>query len=192
MNLFDVSAILLIGFAILSFVDGVYLHLYRFRLHARPETRREHWTHTARAFLFVPTLLFVLSGTSSGVWLWLGVATIVADLAVTIWDVSEERESRAFQGGLPRYELVIHVAVTALHVGAIATSLWARPAAAWWGVTEAHVSAAGFAHDVATVGLLGGSVIVAAAHVLLALSPRVASWLPAPRRADSAVVLEAA
>ena len=60
MNLFDLSALLLIAFYALSLVDGLYFHLYAFRLHARPETRREHWAHTGRALLFIPTLLLVI------------------------------------------------------------------------------------------------------------------------------------
>lgn len=167
MNLFDASAVLLIGFAVLSLVDGVYLHLYKFRLHDRVATRTEHWAHTIRALLFIPTLVLVLSGTTSGPLLWLGVVVVVADIAVTIADVLTERSSRAFQGGLPRYELAIHVALTVLHGGAIATSLLARPAAAWWGNTTAHVQAASLPHDVAIYGLLGGAVIIAAAHLLL-------------------------
>jgi len=167
MNLFDISAILLIGFSVLSLVDGLYFHLYKFRLHARPETRREHWAHTGRALLFIPTLLLVLAGTTSGWLLWLGVAAVMADVGVSIADVILERTARDFQDGLPAYEQKLHVVLSVLHVGAIAASLAARPAAAWLGTTTEHVAAASFAHHVALYGFFGGALVVASAHLLL-------------------------
>jgi hypothetical protein len=173
-NAFDVSAALLVGFAILSFVDGVYLHLYKFRLHARATSRAEHLVHSARALLFVPTLLLVLSGTSSGALLWLGVAVVAADAAVTVADVVLERGSRGFQGGVPGYETALHVVLTAFHGGAIALSLWARPAEAWWQSTSAHLADAARARALALDVLLGGAVIVALAHLAL-MHPRLRS-----------------
>ena len=158
MNLFDISAILLIGFSVLSLVDGLYFHLYKFRLHARPETRREHWAHTGRALLFIPTLLLVLAGTTSGWLLWLGVAAVMADVGVSIADVILERTARDFQDGLPAYEQKLHVVLSVLHVGAIAASLAARPAAASLGTTT---------HHVALYGFFGGALVVASAHLLL-------------------------
>ena len=55
------AVIVLQGFATLSSIDGLYLHLWRLRLHQRPDSYREHLWHTARAILFAPTvvLLFV-------------------------------------------------------------------------------------------------------------------------------------
>lgn len=171
MSLFDLSAILMLLFAALSMVDGLYLHLYRFKLHARPESRREHIIHGIRGLLLIPTLLFVLSGTTSGFLLWLGVGFVLLDVAVTVADVVEERGSRNFQGGLPPHELVLHVALTVLHLGAIVASLAARPAGAWLGTTDAHVAAAGMAEMVAVQGLLGGTVLVTLLHGAL-LHPR--------------------
>ena len=176
MNLFDLSALFLIGFSLLSLVDGLYFHLYKFRLHARAETRREHWAHTARALLFIPTLLLVLAGTTSGWLLWLGVMAIAVDLGATIADLILERKARQFQGGLPGYEEKLHIVLSVLHVGAIASSLAARPAAAWWGTSNEHLSAASFAHDVAMYGLFGGALVVAAAHLLL-MVPSVARFV---------------
>ncbi len=167
MNLFDLSAILLVLFTVLSMVDGVYLHLFKFKLHGRQQSRREHVIHGIRGLLLVPTLLFVLSGTTSGWVLWLGIAFVLADVIVTIADVREERGSRAFQGGLPTYELGLHIALTMFHLGAIAASLAARPAAAWWGETSTHVADARFAELVAVHGMLGGTILVTVIHAVL-------------------------
>ena len=40
-------------FAAVGAYDGLYLHLWKYRLYAREESRREHALHTAVAFLFV-------------------------------------------------------------------------------------------------------------------------------------------
>lgn len=167
MNLFDLSAILVILFSLLSMVDGVYLHLYRFKLHTRQASRREHVIHGVRGLLLIPTLLFVLSGTTSGTLLWLGLAFVLIDIGVTLADVLEEQESRAFQGGLPRYELALHAALTVLHLGAITASLAARPTAAFITTTDVHVEAARFAELVSVQGLLGGTVLVTLLHFAL-------------------------
>jgi hypothetical protein len=92
---------------------------------------------------------------------------LALDAAITIADVRLEARSRTFQRGLPRYEERLHYVLTALHVGAVATSLLARPVEAFITTTSVHVADASFAHLVAVQGLLGGSVLVAAAHFAL-------------------------
>ena len=173
MTLFDWSALFLIAFAGLSMIDGVYLHLFKFRLPARVESRGEHLLHTARAVLFVPTLLFVLSGTSSGPALWLGVAVLALDLAATLGDVWTERSSRTFQRGLPTYEAALHVVLTVFHAAAVGLSLYARPPEAWLQTTTVHLEETTFAHAVSIYGLLGGAILMASAHILL-MHPRLA------------------
>ena len=63
----------------LAAVDGLYIHLWRLRLHARPETRREHWLHTARALLFPPVLLGLFALPTGGVCLWTAITAAVLD-----------------------------------------------------------------------------------------------------------------
>jgi hypothetical protein len=55
----DLAVLLLLPFAALAFVDGIWIHLVRLRLHARPQCRREHALHTARAVLFPAVLVLV-------------------------------------------------------------------------------------------------------------------------------------
>ena len=174
MNLFTLSAIVLGAFVILGAVDGLYLHLVRFRLHTREESRREHRVHTLRALLFVPALPLVFAGDTSGPWLWLGLAVLALDLVAVVLDVVLERGSRGFQGGLPRGELALHVALTGLHTLAIVLVLVALPVRRVGGPTDVHVEAASVSHFVAWTLVLPGATLVALLHVVLAVWP----WHP--------------
>lgn len=179
LHLFETTAVVLVVFAVLAVVDGLYLHLWKFRLHARLGAAVEHWIHTLRVLLSIPVLLFVLAGDTVGPALWLGVGFAVVDLGVWLWDAAVERTSRDFQGGLPGYEFGLHVVLTALHVGALILALVARPASAWaWNatLTASHAAAAAPLHDLVWHMLLPGTVLLAALHVAL-LRPAAAGAL---------------
>jgi hypothetical protein len=139
------SSVLLIAFAVLATIDGIYIHLVRLRLHRRPQSWREHAWHTSRAVLFVPLLASVFSGA----WLAVGIAALVVDQLVEVLDVVSERESRADLGGVGRGELAIHVAAIVVRAAAIVTAFYAPPV------------------EVARL-LLPGTVAVAALHVACA------------------------
>jgi hypothetical protein len=176
--LFDVSAVALALFSVPAAIDGIYLHLWKFRLHARPETEIEHGLHTLHAILFVPMLVLLLAGHTAGLLLWLGIAAVLANLAIIVWDVLEERSSRLFQGGLPQFELVLHVVVVLLQAAAIALSVAARPEGAWAldAVATAEQLAAAQSAYTLVHFLLPGSIAMVALHVAL---------MPAIRRACS-------
>lgn len=161
------AAIVLQVFAMLSSVDGLYIHLWRLRLHRRPDSYREHLWHTARAILFAPTVLLLFALPSAGALMWLGVALALADQIAGIADVLSERDSRATLGGLGRGEYAIHMALVALHASALALVLAARPRAAWSPSAPAMLD--GWP---AVGGLLAGPIVgglaVAALHVALA------------------------
>jgi hypothetical protein len=173
------AVVLLALFSALSLLDGIYLHLIRYRLWARPESRREHLLHTARAFLFLPIAAFVLSDTTG--WLFaLGLAALVIDQIVEFGDVLEENASRREIGGLPRGEYALHAALVTLRAAAVALALALRPGEAW--SLDAHGSAS---ESLAWLGtmtatLVPGGVVVGLVHVALALVPVV--------RRDTAVV----
>jgi hypothetical protein len=48
-------------FAGLAALDGLYLHLWKYQLHVRPESAAEHRLHTTRAVLFVPILVLLFA-----------------------------------------------------------------------------------------------------------------------------------
>ena len=169
-SLANAAAVLLAVFAALAAVDGLYIHLWRLRLHARPETRREHWLHTARALLFPPVLLGLFALPTSGVCLWAAITAAVLDLAAGLWDVAIERESRAQLGGLGTAEYIVHIAVSMVHSGALALVLAARPATAWSLAAPPLLDAPmpGLSAALAW-NLLPGAVILGALHVWLGI-----------------------
>lgn len=171
-TLLTISSALLLVFAALSAVDGIYVHLVRLRLHAHPSSWTEHLWHTGRALLFAPILLSLFAVVSGGALLWAGIALVVVDQALELLDTTSERQSRAPLGGLGTFEYVLHITLTTVRTAAIALALAARPAAAfalgapsvlaplpgWWGTAVAQ--------------LVPGAVLVAMLHVALAVRHR--------------------
>ena len=107
-------AVLLIA-ANVGAVDGLYYHLYKFRLATQPSARGETLTHVWRAISTSFALLVLAAGTPSGGWYWALVATFGSDFVIDLVDVSLEPNSRKPLGGLPTLEYVIHIAVTAMN-----------------------------------------------------------------------------
>jgi hypothetical protein len=171
------ATVLLLIFAGLSLVDGLYIHLWRLRLHARPESYREHLWHTARAILFSPIVLLLFAAPTAGAVLWIGIALFAVDQVVELLDVVEERPSRASIGGLSSLEYAVHVVLITLRVAAVALVLASRPAAAWGldapGVLGAHPGTI----TAAVTQLVPGAVLAAGLHVWLAWRHRpVRAW----------------
>jgi len=154
------SLSLFIAFLVVGAVDGIYFHIYRFRLWAQPEGWIEHVLHTARAVLVAPMLwlIFVAEGERLG----LLVALVVADIVVTVGDVLVESKSRKPLGGLPRAELAIHVTATVFHVGALGLAFASML------VPDAPVPHAGPLNVIA-VSLVVAAALAAGHHVALAV-----------------------
>jgi hypothetical protein len=162
------AVVALLVFAALSAVDGLYIHLWRLRLHARPASWAEHGWHTARAVLFVPIVATIFVAPTAGAVLWGGVILVVADQLIEILDVRAERASRADLGGVGGAELATHVALVIARTAAVALALAARPVDAW-AVDAAPVIGAYPAHLRGwTAMLIPGGVAVAIVHVVLA------------------------
>jgi hypothetical protein len=167
MDTYTAGAIALAVFLGLGAVDGIYLHLWRYRLHARSASRFEHRMHTIAAVLFAATLPAVFLWETGGALLWIGVSLIAADLVVSLVDMISERDSRAELGGLSTGEYVLHMLIMSFRGAALALMLAGRPATAWafdapWIVG----SLPGFAATVAWQAL-PGSVVMAALHIWL-------------------------
>jgi hypothetical protein len=173
------STILLAGFVVLSMVDGLYIHLWRLRLHARPGSYREHLWHTARAILFAPAVMLVFAAPTAGLALWIGVALLAVDQIVEMLDVLAERASRASLGGLASAEYAVHVALVTLRAAAVALALASRPAGAW--SLDAAPAIAAYPDWITTLvhQLVPGAVAAAGLHVWLAWRHRPATRAPA-------------
>lgn len=186
MDSLTLAAVFLALFGALSALDGVYLHLWRYRLQERAESRYEHLTHTWRAVLFVPILALVF-GADAGAWLlWLAVALLAADLGVEIADALSERESRQWQGGLTSGEYLLHLTLTSVRIATVTLTLAAKPAAAWalsspLLLDRPYPAALPFVAN----AMLPGAVLVAALHVLLVWRPLFIRELTALRCACS-------
>ena len=81
------ATVALLAFVAVSAVDGIYIHLVRLKLHARPESWREHLLHTARAVLFLPMLLALFGVVSGGMLLRIGLGAVMIDQVVEVLDM---------------------------------------------------------------------------------------------------------
>lgn len=174
----DLAVILLLPLAALALLDGVYLHLWRLRLHERPDSRREHLLHTARALLLPPALVLIYGHAASGALLWLGAGLVVADTALEAWDTFEEPASRRALGGLAPVEALLHLVLVTLRAASLTLALIAKSAPSWaWSAPAGLADAEPWHALVVQQVLLPGAVLVAALHVYLTLPP----WLRGER-----------
>ncbi len=128
---FATSACCLALFALIGVFDGLYFHLWKFRLHEHPESRTEHRLHTARAFCFSAMGLLFYVVNAGGWLLWFAVTLLAADLALEVWDVLVEKEARAKLGGISSAEQVVHILATGFKTVSVALVLIAKPGTLW-------------------------------------------------------------
>lgn len=112
------SAICLIGFMILATYDGAYLHLWKYELFNRDESKFEHLTHTIRALLF-PAIVWLIFLNHDSLSFWIGISLIISDFIVLGVDAYSEKNSREFMGGLPRTEYIMHLFANGFHFSSI-------------------------------------------------------------------------
>jgi hypothetical protein len=164
------ACVLLYLFLAVASADGFYFHLWKYRLHARPESAREHLLHTINSCLFVPQVFLLFCARAQGAWLVVAVASVVATLAVELLDVFEERPSRRALGGLTSTEYASHFLMSGLRMGAVCALLGSRS----MDDLSAPAALAGVPWWVAVVGwstLIPG-VLVALLHVVLVFTGR--------------------
>ncbi len=159
-------ALAVAAYVVLAGIDGVWLHLWQLRLHARPQSYGEHLLHTFRALLFPAVVVTLLNGRSAGFVLWFGAALALADFALVAWDAATETRSRRQLGGLPAFEAALHTVLQALHAGIVIAAIAVRPPAAWSGVAPPPPAAW---LDVFYTVVFIGSCLVAVLHVALAI-----------------------
>lgn len=116
---FVLAIALLTVFVVLALFDGLYLHIIRYKLHEHKESRNEHISHTIRAILF-PVILYALYLGNSDEAFYFGMLLVMIDILVLGIDAYMEKESRAFMGGLPRWEYILHLMVNGFHFASIA------------------------------------------------------------------------
>jgi len=110
-------AVLLVLFSVVASTDSLYFHTYKYRLHTRPQSRYEHFLHTANICLFVPQVYLMFCVRPAGMWLWLSAFLVAATFGIELADVLCENDSRKDLGGLVPAEYAMHFSMSALRSG---------------------------------------------------------------------------
>lgn len=173
-----ITTILLIGFAVLATIDGFYLHLFKYQLHSQQESRTEHITHTIRAFLFPVIVYSLFLNVENAIFFWIGISLLVVDLIVLGIDAYSEKDSRAFMGGLPRWEYILHLFSNGFHFAAIAALFIIRVQLTPNGIEILDISTLknfGMFEFVVN-NLLPGAILLAILHLLLMIDAFSKKW----------------
>ena len=161
-------------FMLVGTVDLFYYHIWKYKLHARPESRYEHKLHMAFAFLMVPIAYLLYYQDLGGYGLWVAVFFVVAALTTEMLDVFSEGDSRASLGGLTTGEYSIHVAATIFKVASFAFMFAAKPAAAWQLSSPVFLGSHGWLAEAIALQVVIGSGLVGVLHAVL-LTKRIGS-----------------
>ena len=129
--LVQMSGFLLLAFTAIASLDGLYLHLYKFKLYRHPQSLFEHKLHTLNAVLFPGSVFCLFTSWGVGLVLWAGVVLTLLTFAIELRDVWCEPESRAWQGGLTGFESFLHFAMGLLRCAFSCFILASRSSAAW-------------------------------------------------------------
>ncbi|MDR7211513.1 hypothetical protein [Flavobacterium piscis] len=120
---FILSSALLIAYSVLALFDGVFLHLYKYRLHEQKESKFEHLTHTIRAVLFSCILYSLFIRIENNSMFFIAMTLVFLDIITLMADAYVEKDSRKFMGGLPRWEYIIHLLLNGFHFASITVFL---------------------------------------------------------------------
>lgn len=113
-------------------------------------------------------MIFFLFCQDFGGWaLWAGVLFLAAEQVIEIWDVLDERDSRASLGGLSSTEYAAHVVAITARTAAVALALAAKPLSAW-SFDAPLVTGPGHAWASSTAAqMIIGNLLVVALHLWL-------------------------
>jgi hypothetical protein len=165
-------------FAVLAFYDGFVLHIFRYRLYQHPESKTEHLTHTLRAVLFPFIAYFLFLGNCQACF-WVGMAAVLLDVGVMLWDAYIEKDSRAFMGGLPRWEYILHLLVNGFHFVSVAAILILKLDMGTGGIVLVPIMddlPGLYLFRALVANLLPGAVILAALHVVVLFPKSAMVW----------------
>lgn len=173
-HLATASFIFLSLFMIMGAIDLFYFHIWKYKLHTRPESRYEHKLHMTFAFLMVPLALLLYHQNFGGVALWAGAFVVAAALGTELLDVLSENDSRASIGGLSTTEYALHVILTILKVASFSLVFASKPAEAWSLASPLVLGSYGWMGEMIALKVAIGSGLVGMLHLAL-LHPKVAS-----------------
>lgn len=172
-HLVTASFVFLQLFMVLGAVDLFYFHIWKYRLHTRPESRYEHKLHMVFAFTMAPLALLLYYQNFGGWALWAGAFFVAAALGTELLDVFSENDSRASIGGLSTPEYALHVVLTILKVASFALLFGSKPLAAWDLSSPLVLGSYGWVGEMIALKVTIGSGLVGLLHLAL-LNKRVA------------------
>lgn len=166
-HLVTASFVFLNLFMVLGAVDLFYFHIWKYKLHTRPESRYEHKLHMTFAFLMVPLALLLYYQNFGGIALWAGAFFVAAALSTELFDVFSENDSRASIGGLSTREYALHVVLTILKVTSFALLFASKPAEAWALSSPMVLGTYGWMGEMIALKVAIGSGLVGILHLAL-------------------------
>lgn len=125
------AAVCMVLFSAIASIDGLYFHLYKYRLFERPASQREHRLHTINVVLFVPLVPLLFWIVPHGGYLWAALGLLACSLGVEVLDVLCEPDSRRDLGGLIGAEYLMHFLMAGLRFGATVPLLVCTSVADW-------------------------------------------------------------
>ncbi|HMQ03047.1 MAG TPA: hypothetical protein PKD26_03955 [Pyrinomonadaceae bacterium] len=173
-HLVIVGFVLLNLFMIVGAVDLFYYHMWKYKLHTRPESIYEHKLHGIFALIMVPLAYFLYYQNSGGYALWAGVFFVAAALSVEMLDVFSEGDSRASIGGLTTGEYSLHVAATILKVASFSFIFASKPASAWSLEAPFSMGSYGSMGEMMAMQVMVGSLMIGLLHFVM-LNKRIGS-----------------
>ncbi len=178
--LFYLTTSCLILFMLLATYDGFYLHIWKYRLFDRSESKFEHKTHTARAILFPVIVWLLFIQETSLLAFMIGITLVLVDIVVLGIDAYHEEESRSFMGGLPNWEYIVHLFANAFHFAAIILVLAIRLDISQGSlvfIDHMLVSPAHSLFQFVSANIIPGAIVLALLHFILMIEKPKNIWL---------------
>lgn len=174
-----ITSILLLAFGVLAVIDGFYLHIFKYQLHTHAESKMEHLSHTVRAVLFPAIVYFLFLSKHSEMGFYIGISLVIVDMIVLVIDAYMEKDSRAFMGGLPRWEYILHLFVNGFHFSPIAVFLAVKLNLSDSGIDIVSdlSNLKNFAlFEFIAINLIPGAILLAFVHIFIAVKPTAMYW----------------
>jgi len=171
-----ISSFFLVLFSVLALYDGFYLHIFKYQLHNREESKTEHITHTLRAVFFPAILYFLFLKQDNHTSFVIGLTIVLLDIMVLGYDAFIEKDSRQFMGGLPRWEYIVHLFVNGFHFASIAVYLSIRLTFQNGEIMISNINQSPGFFNLLIVNLLPGAIVMALLHVFLCMPKTAHIW----------------
>ncbi|MCH2195438.1 hypothetical protein [Kordia sp.] len=171
--LYYLATLCLLIFMILATYDGFYLHIYKYELYGREDSKFEHKIHTIRAFLF-PLIVWLLFVNNDAISFWCAITFVCIDSLVLAIDAYAESDSRKSIGGLPKWEYILHIFANSFHFASEVLIIATKIQVSEFGVLIHEVSTTTSAQEffrMVSVNMIPGAIVLAFVHLIL-MSPK--------------------